>query len=124
MTIGHIGKIPEILHHVKRTSLAYQTEPMGSIYPWIPPFSSMFINSLSVGPWMCGKRGVGECARVPPELQCSEWADVERLLALRASGYVRPLTPHNRWWTRGSPRYQVLSLRYPTLDTVEELRTE
>ena len=27
-------------------------------------------------------------------------------------------------WTRGSLRYQVPSLRHPTLDTVEELRTE
>ena len=36
----------------------------------------------------------------------------------------KPLTPHGRWWTRGSPRYQVLSLWHPTLDMVEELRTE
>jgi hypothetical protein len=27
-------------------------------------------------------------------------------------------------WTRGSPRYQVLSLGHPRLDTMEELRTE
>lgn len=27
-------------------------------------------------------------------------------------------------WTRGSPRYQVLSLGYPMLDSAEELRTE
>jgi hypothetical protein len=41
-----------------------------------------------------------------------------------ASGCVKPLTPHRVWWTRGSPRYQVLSLRHPTLDMAEELRTE
>ena len=29
-----------------------------------------------------------------------------------------------RGLTRGSPRYQVLSLWHPTLDTAEELRTE
>ena len=40
-----------------------------------------------------------------------------------ASGCVRPLTPHSGWWTKGSPRYQVLSLWHPTLDMVEELRT-
>jgi hypothetical protein len=28
------------------------------------------------------------------------------------------------WWTRGNPRYQVLSLRHLTLDTTEELRTK
>ena len=28
-----------------------------------------------------------------------------------------------RGWTSGSPRYQVLSLQHPTLDTTEELRT-
>ena len=28
------------------------------------------------------------------------------------------------WWTRGSPRYQVLSLGHLMLDTSEELRTE
>ena len=27
-------------------------------------------------------------------------------------------------WTRGSPWYQVLSLRHPTLDTAEEMKTE
>ena len=41
-----------------------------------------------------------------------------------ASGCVRPLTPQGGWWTRGSPRYQVLSLQHPTLDTAEELRTD
>ena len=28
------------------------------------------------------------------------------------------------WWTRGSPRYQVLTLGHLMLDTLEELRTE
>jgi hypothetical protein len=41
-----------------------------------------------------------------------------------ASGCVKPLTPHDGWWTRGSPRYQVLSLQHPTLDMVEDLRIE
>jgi hypothetical protein len=41
-----------------------------------------------------------------------------------ASGCVKPLTPHGGWWTRGSPRYQVLSLQHATLNTAEELRTE
>jgi hypothetical protein len=36
------------------------------------------------------------------------------------SGCAKPLTPHSRWWVRGSPRYQVLSLRHPTLDKTEE----
>jgi hypothetical protein len=40
------------------------------------------------------------------------------------SGCVKPPTPHGGWWTRGSPRYQVLSLRHPMLDILEELRTE
>ena len=40
------------------------------------------------------------------------------------SGCVKPLTPHGGWWTRGSPRYQVLSLQHPRLDAVAELRTE
>ena len=39
-----------------------------------------------------------------------------------ASGCVKPLTPHGGWWTRGSPRYQVLSLRHPTLDMAAENR--
>ena len=39
-----------------------------------------------------------------------------------ASGYVKPLTPHGGWWTRGSPRYQVLSLQHPTLHTTEKLK--
>ena len=29
----------------------------------------------------------------------------------------------SRWWTRGSPRHQVLSLGHLTLDTAEELKT-
>ena len=41
-----------------------------------------------------------------------------------ASGCVKPLTPHGRWWTRGSPRYQVLSLWHPMLDTVEEKKKD
>ena len=40
-----------------------------------------------------------------------------------ASGCVKPLTPHGGWWTRGSPRYQVLSLQHLTLDSTEERRT-
>jgi hypothetical protein len=40
-----------------------------------------------------------------------------------ASGCVKPLTPHGRWWTRGSPRYQVLSFWHLMLDMAEELRT-
>jgi hypothetical protein len=40
------------------------------------------------------------------------------------SGYGKPWTPLCGWWTRGSPRYQVLSLGHLTLDTAEELRTK
>ena len=36
-------KTPEVLPHANRASLASQTEPKGSIYPWVPPYSSMFI---------------------------------------------------------------------------------
>jgi hypothetical protein len=39
---GHdnlVGTMIEVLPHANRASLTSQTEPMGSIYPWIPPYS-------------------------------------------------------------------------------------
>ena len=74
-----------------------------------------------MGVW---ERGEWERTRVLPEFRmwedCAHFPHGPRW----ASGCVKPLTPHGRWWTKGSPRYQVLSLWHPTLDTVEELRTE
>jgi hypothetical protein len=40
------------------------------------------------------------------------------------SGCGKPLTPLSGWWSRDSTRHQVPSLWHPTLETVEELRTE
>jgi hypothetical protein len=37
---------------------------------------------------------------------------------------LKPLTPLSGWWTSGSPRYQLLSLGHPMLETAKELRTE
>jgi hypothetical protein len=59
--------------------------------------------------------GGGGCARSARHSPCSSrWT----------SGCVRPLTRDGGWWTRGSPRYQVLSLQHPSHDTVEEQRTK
>lgn len=41
------GKTPEVLPRANRASLASQAEPVGSIYHWIPPYSSMFIKAIS-----------------------------------------------------------------------------
>ena len=76
------------------------------------------------GPWVWGKEGSG---REPASRQSSgalgERTREDCTCFPRgpgwASGYVKPLTPHSGWWTRGSLRYQVLSLRHPTLDTAE-----
>jgi hypothetical protein len=35
---------------------------------------------LSAGPWVCGKKGVGESAHVPREFRCSGWTNVRGLL--------------------------------------------
>ena len=87
------------------------------------------MSSLNVGLWVCGKEGSG---REPTSHQSS--GDLSGQTQEDCAGFphgprwmpgcVKPLTPHSRWWTRGSHRFQVLSLRHPTLDTVEELRTE
>jgi hypothetical protein len=76
------------------------------------------------GPWVLGKRGVGE-SRIPVL-----WAGRHRRKESHsrgpewASGCFKPLTPQGRWWARGSPSYQVLSLQYSMLDMAEELKTE
>jgi hypothetical protein len=74
-----------------------------------------------------GKRGVGGSphpARVPVIWAGRRTATCFPHGPRWASGCVRPLTPHGGWWTRGSPRNQVLSLCLPMLDMVEELRTD
>jgi hypothetical protein len=43
---------------------------------------------------------------------------------LGVSDYVKLLTAHGGWWTRASPSHQFPRLWHPTLDMVEELRTE
>ena len=79
-------------------------------------YHTFFVNSFMEG---CRAVGVGE------EESGREPASRQEACGPRwASGCVRPLAPHSRWWTRGSPRYQVLSLWHPTLDMAEELRTE
>ena len=37
---------------------------------------------------------------------------------------IQASDPFDRGWTRGIPRYQVLSFWHPKLDKAEELRTE
>jgi hypothetical protein len=75
----------------------------------------------------CKGRGVGESARVHPEFLCSGRADAGGL----PDAFHAALSGHLVVWShwshtaggckRGSPWYQVLSLRHPILDTVEEL---
>lgn len=44
--MSHIGKIPGVLPYANRASLTSWTEPVGSIYSWILPYSSVFIKSI------------------------------------------------------------------------------
>jgi hypothetical protein len=67
---------------------------------------------------------------IPPEFLCSGQVDAEELLQAfhmaPAGVWLREATKLllGGWWTRGSPRYQVLSLGHLMLDTSEERRRE
>jgi hypothetical protein len=73
---------------------------------------------VAAGQWVWGKEGVGE-NRQPSEFWCSGWADVEDCRMLSTWPWVgvwlcEATGPQLcRWCTRGSIRFQVLSLRHP-----------
>ena len=76
---------------------------------------------MVAGPRVLGKEGVGE--NPSPAIAPVLWAGGRFLNGPGwVSGCVKPLTPLSRWWTRGSPRYQVPG--HPKLDMAEELRTK
>lgn len=51
MTISHTGAMPEVLPHANRTCLTSQTEPRGSIYPWVPPYPQS-VDKVVPYPWV------------------------------------------------------------------------
>ena len=75
---------------------------------------------------MLREEGSGRKTHVLPEFQCSGQEDCRTLsMWSRVGAWLWEATGHQLggWWTRGSLRYQVLSLGHSTLDTSEELRT-